>query len=66
MFTFLANLDLNMSFYRGVIAARQGDLDQQLPDLDGGAAPLRLDGDVSDSLQAATHAPGDIGMTCDT
>ena len=52
--------------YRGVIAAGQGDLDQQLSNFDGGAAPLSLDGDVSDSLQAATHAPGDGRMTCNT
>ena len=47
----------NIRCYRGVIAAWQGDLDQELPDLDGGAVPLGLEGDVADSLEAAADAP---------
>ncbi len=66
MFTFSKSKEnSNIRGYRGVIAAGQSDLDQELPDLDGGTAPLGLDGDIADIVEATTHAPGDTGMTSD-
>ena len=66
MFTFSKSKEnSNNRGYRGVIAAGQSDLDQELPDLDGGTAPLGLDGDIADIVEATTHAPGDTGMTSD-
>ena len=66
MFTFSKSKEnSNIRGYRGVIAAGQSDLDQELPDLDGGTAPLGLDSDIADILEATTHAPGDTGMTSD-
>ena len=55
----------NIRGYRRLITAGQGDLDQELPDLDGGAAPLGLDGDIADILESTTHAPGHTGITYD-